>query len=104
MFLIKITNTVMKHHNQKQIGSDGIYLVIVTYNQTFMIQGNQSRYSIKQCMNLEAGDDAKALEGCVLLPFSMWIAPFGLFILLYCRTEDYHPRDGYTHNNLDTPL
>lgn len=94
----------MKHHNQKQIANDGIYLVTVSYDQPLMIQGNQGRYSIKQCMNLEAGDDAKALEGCALLACSMWIAPFGLFIFLYWRTEDYHPRDGHTHNNLDTAL
>jgi hypothetical protein len=51
-----------------------------------------------QGRNLEAGADAEAMEGA-----AYWLAPPGLLCLLSYRIQDHQPRDGPTHNGLDSP-
>lgn len=84
---------MMKH--QEQLGEERKLFVLY-----FHINFHHQRKSIeelKQGRNLEARTDAEAMKGSVY-----WIAPCGLLNLLYYKTQDQHPRDGTTHNGLNS--
>ena len=53
---------------------------------------------LKQGRNLEAGADAEAMEGA-----AYWLPMVCSASLLSYRTQNYHLRDGSTHNGLSPP-
>ena len=57
-----------------------------------------SGQELKQYWNLDAGTDAKVMEGAVYC----LVSPSLLSLLSY-RTQDYQPRDGTTHNRPSHP-
>jgi hypothetical protein len=62
----------MKHHSQKQLGEDRVYLAY-TFTSLLIIKGSQDRNS-DLGRNLKAGTDAEAMEGCCLLACFSWFA------------------------------
>jgi hypothetical protein len=68
---------------KKQVEEERVYSA---YTSTLMLitKGTQA--------GQKAGVDAEAMEGCY------WLASRDLLSLFSYRTQDYHPRDGTTHN------
>ena len=60
----------MKYNDQKQVEKERIYLAYTSI-ELFNIEGIQDR---NPELNLGAGDDAEAMEGCCLLAYSPWLA------------------------------
>ena len=59
---------VMKHHDQKQLGKEGVYLWLI-YPESWSTEGSHG-------VNLEAGADTEAMEKCCLLAcFSLLAQP-----------------------------
>lgn len=76
-WLVIVSNAVMKHHDQNQLGEESVYLVYTSTLQS-IIGGREVKNS-KQGLKLEAG------HGRVLLT--------GLLSLLSYRTQDHQLRD-----------
>jgi hypothetical protein len=72
---------------KKQVGEEGVYSA---YNSILLFITKEVRTGTQA--GQEAGADTEALEGCSLLACFPWLAQ-----LAFCRTQDYHPRDGPTH-------
>lgn len=86
----------IKHHSQEACwGGKGLF------NFHFQIAIHHQRKSGQgfiQGRNLEVGADSKTMgAGCLLTCFP------GLLSLLYCRTQDYQPKDSTTHNRPSQP-
>ena len=68
--LSRVTISVMKHHDQKQLGEERVYFTHHSYNSPT----KAVRVETHKGRNLEAGADAEAMEGCCLLPCFPWLA------------------------------
>jgi hypothetical protein len=62
---------VMKHHEQKQLGEEMVYLAYTSIGNAHYRR--KSGQELKQGRNLDAGDDAEAMEKCCLLTYSSWL-------------------------------
>jgi hypothetical protein len=51
---------------KKQVGEEGVYLSSIS-KSLFITEGSQGR-------NLEARADAEGMEGCYILPYTIWHA------------------------------
>ena len=83
IFLGKIPIAVIKHHDQNQLGEEGIYFSLEI---TLHIRGSQSRSSRQE------------LEQQLWQNALYWLAPFGL-LFLYNHAQ--LPRDATTHRGPD---
>jgi hypothetical protein len=79
---VRVTVVVMKHHDQKQLREERVYLAY-TSTALFIIAESQGK-------NLEAGADAEAAEE--------WLPPYSLLSLLSYGYQE--PSGGSTHSGL----
>jgi hypothetical protein len=73
LVLVRVTSAVVKHQDQSNVGEARVNFTHSSIEQ-FIIQSRAST-------DLEAGDDAEAMEGA-----AYWLAPHGLLSLLSYRT------------------
>ena len=92
--LVRVTTAVIKLHGQKQVWREG--LCDSHFHARSVMGGSQE---LIQGRNLETGtDQQRPRRGA-----AHWLASPGLFNLFSYRTQDHQPRDGTTHNGLDSP-
>jgi hypothetical protein len=87
----RVSITEMKHSDKKQVGQERV-LFSLCFHIT-VHHWRKSGQELKQGCNLEAGADAKTMEGRCLL-----FASLGLLSLLSYRTLAYQPMDSTTHS------
>jgi hypothetical protein len=75
----------MKHHGQKQVVEESVYLA---YTSTSLKDIRTSEQELQQGRNLEAGADAEVMEGA-----ASWLAVMPLHSLPSYRTEAPQARD-----------
>jgi hypothetical protein len=87
--LVRVSLTVMKHHSQKQLGEDSVYLIVT----------GQSGEKLKQGRNLKAGPDVKATDKCCLTGLDL----YSLLDMISYATQESLPGDSTTHLRLGLP-
>jgi hypothetical protein len=81
---------------KKEVGEERVYSVY-TSTLLFITKESQGRNSYR------AGTWRQELMQRPWRDVLYWLASPGLLSLLSYRTQDYHPRDGTTHNGLGLP-
>ena len=71
--LVMVIIALIKHHDQKQIAEERVYLTYASTAQ-FWHHQRQSRQKLKQGRNLQAGAVAEVMKECCLLACSLWLA------------------------------
>jgi hypothetical protein len=76
-----------------KLGRKVFIWVILPYNCSSFkeVRKKKKQNKNKLSRNLEAGAEAEAIEECCLMAISA---------CFFCRTQDHHPRDDTTHNEL----
>ena len=74
--LAGILIAVMKHHNQKHVGEEGIYLASTSL---FITEASLVRNSNRADRSLEAGADEEVISKCCLL--YLWLACSAYFLI-----------------------
>ena len=83
----------MKHHDQKQVQDERVYLPYVSI-LLFISEGAWGRNSSR------ARTWRQELMRRPWTGAAYWLTPHGLLSLLSYRPQDHQPRDGTTHNGL----
>lgn len=71
--LVRVTISVIKHHDQTQLGEEGVHFGL--FSTALSIKSGQE---LKQGGNLESGTEAQALEEYCSLAYSSWLAQAAL--------------------------
>jgi hypothetical protein len=95
LVLVRVTIAVMKHHDQKQIGEERVYVAYASIS-LFITKGSQDWSSSR------AGNWKQELMQRSCRDAAYWLISHGSLSLLSYRTRDYRPR-GTTHNARGPP-
>lgn len=82
---LRVSIAIKKHHDQKQVGEDRVYLA---YPSSMVHHWRQSVQKVK------------LLSYRIYRSTASWLVPYGLLSLHSCRTQDLPPSHGTTYNEL----